>query len=77
MQIIAANSKKKESEIEAAIQAQTILSPEEAKSWGLIQDIKPTYMEPGAVIIGVNIPPEKEQKPTAPYSSRSPETVKN
>jgi ATP-dependent Clp protease, protease subunit len=76
-QIIAANSKKKESEIEAAIQAQTILSPEEAKSWGLVQDIRPTYMEPGAVIVGVNVPSEKEQKPTSPYSSGSPDTVKN
>jgi ATP-dependent Clp protease protease subunit len=76
-QIIAANSKKKESEIETAIQTQTILSPEEAKSWGLVLEIRNTYMEPGAIIVGVNVPPEKEQKPTAPYSSGSSETFKN
>jgi ATP-dependent Clp protease protease subunit len=76
-QIIAANSKKKESEIDAAIQAQTILSPEDAKNWGLVQDIRTTYMEPGALLVGVTLPPEKEQKPPAPYSSGSSETVKN
>ena len=42
-QIIAASSKKKESEIEAAIQQQTILTPEQAKEWGLIQGTKDTY----------------------------------
>jgi ATP-dependent Clp protease protease subunit len=72
-QVIMANSTKKQSEIENAIRIQTILSPEDAKQWGLVQDIRPSYMEAGAVFVGVNVPPEKEQKQTpSPYTSDGP-----
>jgi len=72
-QVIMANSNKKQPEIENAIRIQTILSPEEAKQWGLVQDIKPNYMEPGAVFVGLDVPPEKGQKQTpSPYTSDSP-----
>jgi ATP-dependent Clp protease protease subunit len=77
-QVITASSKKKETEVEAAIQNQTILTPAEAKQWGLIQEIRQTYMEPGAVFVGVNFPTEKEQKPPqAPYTSDAPPSPRN
>src|SRR5258708_5180782 len=47
-QVIANNSNKKNGEIETLMQGQVILSPEEAKLWGLVQEIRPTFMEPGA-----------------------------
>jgi hypothetical protein len=72
-QVIAANLAKKQSEVEDAIRIQRILSPVEAKQWGIVQEIRDTYMEPGAVFISVNNPPEKEQKQTpSPYTTTNP-----
>ncbi len=62
VQVLAANTKKKQSEIEDAVRSQIILSPEDAKKWGLIQDIKDTYMEAGAVFVTVNNPAPEEKK---------------
>ncbi len=39
---------KRTTEIEAAVKSQRILSPEEAKDWGIVQDIRDSFMEPGA-----------------------------
>jgi len=77
-QVIANNSNKKHDEIETLMQGQVILSPEEAKSWGLVHEIRPTFMEPGAVFVSVNAPVPTEKKPfefgTAlpPIGSESP-----
>jgi ATP-dependent Clp protease protease subunit len=43
-QVITANSNKKQSEVENAIRGQVILSPEEAKQWGIVQEIKDRFM---------------------------------
>ena len=43
-------------QIQDAVHGQTILTPEIAKQWGLIQDIRSNFMEPGAVFVGVNSP---------------------
>lgn len=61
-QVITANSTKKQSEVENAIHNQTILSPEEAKQWGIVQEIRDSFMEPDAVFVSVNTPSEQEKK---------------
>jgi len=69
IQVIKENSTKPQSEIEAAVKGQTILSPEQAKDWGIVQDIRPTFMEPGAVFVGVNSPAEgPKEKPETPFT---------
>ncbi len=44
------------------LREQTILTAEQAKEWGLIQDIRTDFMEPGAVLLSVNAP-QPEEKP--------------
>ena len=64
VQVIAASSHKKTSEVEEMMKGQTIVSPDEAKDWGLIQDIRSNFMEPGAVFVTVNNPaPTPPSKP--------------
>ena len=73
VQVIAANSNKKLSEIQAAISGQTILSAEEAKQWGIVQEIKNTFMEPGAAFVSVNAPSTQDQKERPiPYTTTQP-----
>jgi len=52
--IAATTGDKKRKEIEAAVHGQTILSPEEAKEWGLVQEIRSNFMEPGAIFVSVD-----------------------
>lgn len=63
VQVIAANSNKKQSDLENAVHGQTILSPQQAKEWGIVQDIKESFMEPGAVFVSVTPPAQEEKKP--------------
>ena len=63
VQVIAANSNKKLPEIEGLINGQTILTADEAKTWGIVQEIRTTFMEPGAVFVTVNNPAPEERKP--------------
>lgn len=62
VQVIKDNSTKSQNEIEEAVRAQTILTPEQAKDWGIVQEIRPTFMEPGAVFVTVNAPNENEKE---------------
>jgi ATP-dependent Clp protease protease subunit len=50
-----ANSDKRDA-IEGAIHSQIILTPQQAKEWGIIQDIRSNFMEPGAVLVSVAQP---------------------
>ncbi len=73
VQVIKENSKKTQTEIESAVIAQTILSPEQAKEWGIVQEIRPTFMEPGAVFVAVDNPAEKPQKSKSSlYTTENP-----
>lgn len=62
-EVIKDNSKKSLADIQNALNTQTILSPEQAKDWGIVQEIKPAFVvEPGAVFASVNEPSPKEDK---------------
>jgi ATP-dependent Clp protease protease subunit len=65
-QVISANSNKKQAEIENMMNGQTILSADEARQWGLVQEIRETFMEPGAVFVTVNAPVPEEKKTVEP-----------
>lgn len=54
---------KKRSDIEAAVHSQVILTPEQAEQWGIVQEIRPTFMMPGDTLISVNQPPSPEPTP--------------
>jgi ATP-dependent protease ClpP protease subunit len=71
-QVVVASSNKKLAEVETAIHGQTILSPEEAKQWGIVQEIRSTFMEPGAVLISVNVPSGDQKKTPVEYSTVGP-----
>jgi ATP-dependent Clp protease, protease subunit len=74
VQVIKENSKKTLAEVDAAVKGQTILSPEQAKDWGLVEEIRATFMEPGAVFAAV----EPTEKPDVPkrglYTTDNPVT---
>jgi ATP-dependent protease ClpP protease subunit len=59
-QVVATIAPTKKAEIEQAVHGQTILSAEDAKAWGIVQEIRSTFMEPGAVFVSVNTPEEKK-----------------
>jgi ATP-dependent Clp protease, protease subunit len=71
-QVIAANSNKKPSEIQSAVEGQVILSPQEAKSWGLVQEIRDSYAEAGAAYVSVNVPAGQEQKEKPQFTTTNP-----
>ena len=50
---IAANTGKSESEVKTAMLERTTLNPEEAKAWGLVDEIKSELFESGAEIISI------------------------
>lgn len=59
----------KRKDIENAVHGQTILSPDDAKQWGIVQEIRDTFMEPGAVFVSVDSPisvpaPKPDSQPT-------------
>ncbi len=52
--VLASTTNKKASELETAIRGQVILTPEQAKDWGLVQSIKNEFMQPGATMVSVS-----------------------
>jgi ATP-dependent Clp protease protease subunit len=75
--VLATASNKKENELEQLLREQTILSAEQAKQWGLVQDVRSDFMEPGAIFMSVNAPPveEKPQTTVPPSVTSSPVRV--
>lgn len=61
--ISATTGEKKRKEIEEAVHGQTILSPEQAKDWGIVQEIRSNFMESGAVFVSVDVPPTPAAPP--------------
>ena len=51
--VIAQNSNKTANEIAQAMLERTALNPQEAKSWGLVHDIKYELFEPGSEVISI------------------------
>jgi ATP-dependent Clp protease protease subunit len=54
--VIANTTNKKQSEIQNMLRGQTIFTPEEAKTFGLVQEIKSEFMGPGAIMAAVEVP---------------------
>jgi ATP-dependent Clp protease protease subunit len=52
--VIAANTNKSIQDVRDAILERTILSPEEAKAWGLVDDIKTELFEEGSEVIPIH-----------------------
>ena len=63
VRVIAEASNDRRSDIEAAVHSQKILSPELAKEWGIVQDIREDFMPPGATFIAVNVPEQGQKRP--------------
>jgi ATP-dependent Clp protease, protease subunit len=63
--VISSATNKKESDIDQIIRGQVILNPEEAKKWGLIQEVKETFFDPNANLITVIPPPPLPVTPSA------------
>ena len=51
--VIAANTAKNVDDIAKAMLERTTLNPDEAKSWGLVHDIKSELFEPGSEVISI------------------------
>jgi ATP-dependent protease ClpP protease subunit len=58
----------KEKEIAAAIQGQQILTPEQAKQWGIVQEIRTEFIQPGMNIIAFASEPTKSAEKPSPDS---------
>jgi ATP-dependent protease ClpP protease subunit len=43
-------------ELQDAIKVQRILLPEQAKAWGIVQEIRHEFMEPGATFLAIDTP---------------------
>jgi ATP-dependent Clp protease protease subunit len=69
--VISSATNKKEPEVDAMIHGQVILTPEQAKQWGLIQDVKDTFFDPNANLITV-IPPPPQPFPIAAGLTTAP-----
>jgi ATP-dependent protease ClpP protease subunit len=67
--VVVSTTNKTQTEVEAAVRGQAILSPDEAVRWGLVQEIKKDFMEPGAVLVSVSVPQSSE--PASPIQFRS------
>lgn len=76
--VIAANTGKRVEEVTNAMQARTMLNPDEAKAWGLVHEIKTELFEPGSEMISIQFqrapngeePDEKVSRAaSAPFSS--------
>ena len=51
--MIAENTNKEVKEIIKAMHERTTLNPEEAKEWGLVNEIKSELFEPGSEVIAI------------------------
>jgi ATP-dependent protease ClpP protease subunit len=65
-------NKGRQEDIENAVHGQVILTPEEAIKWGLVQEIKSNFMEPGAILVTVGGPLAPEAKPPIQFTSTTP-----
>jgi ATP-dependent protease ClpP protease subunit len=74
--VVVSATNKSQTEIEAAVRSQVILTPEDAKRWNLIEEIKPDFMEPGAVLVSVNAPAPPTVAPPMQFTSISPASAK-
>ncbi len=63
--VIAANTGKSVQEVTAAMLERTTLNPEEAKAWGLIQEIKSELFEAGSEVISIQYQ-ERQGPPGSP-----------
>ncbi len=63
--VIAANTGKSVQEVTAAMLERTTLNPEEAKAWGLIQEIKSELFPVGSEVISIQFQ-ESQAHPTSP-----------
>jgi len=63
--VISSTTKRKESEFANIFRSQTIWTPEEAKNWGLVQEIRNEFMGPDSVMVTAITPPV-QPLPTAP-----------
>lgn len=79
IRVVSETAKKKDAEIEAAVHSQAILTPEQAKVWGIVQEVKDAFSVPtGASMISVSSVVEPElAKKTFPFSSLPPGTISN
>jgi len=68
-------NKERQGEIDNAVRGQVILTPEEGIKWGLVHEIKATFMEPGAVLVSVSGAPSTEVKPPIQFTSTTAEVT--
>ncbi len=64
--VIAANTGKKVEDVTDAMLERTTLNPEEAKSWGLVNEIKSQLFEAGSEVISI----QAQQQPQKPVQVR-------
>ncbi len=60
--VLSASTHKKQPEIESILRGQAILTPEQAKEWGVADEIKDQFIEPGARLVTVNLHPQEKEK---------------
>jgi len=66
--VLSSTTNKKEPEVDQMIRGQVILTPDDAKKWGLIQEVRDTFFDPNANLITVVPPvlPLPQSAPTFP-----------
>ncbi len=70
--IAATANKEKQVDIENAVRGQVILTADEAIKWGLVNEIRTNFMEPGAVLVTVTPPSSPDIKPPIQFTSITP-----
>lgn len=68
--VIAANTGKSVKNVTDAMLERTTLNPEEAKSWGLVHEIKSQLFEAGSEVISIQAQ-QQQQKPNVPLAPLS------
>lgn len=72
IQVLSSIAPSKRGDIENAVQLQRILTPEQAKEWGIVQEIRTGFMEPGATLIAVAAEPKTAPIDPWHYTSITP-----
>ena len=71
-QVIETTTKKNTKEIEDAVQGQAILTPKEAVSWGLVDEVRSNFVTPNAVIADIlSTPTNREPSASTPNALSS------
>lgn len=68
--VIAENSGKTADEIAKAMLERTTLNPQQAKSWGLVHDIKSELFQPGSEVISIQHQERQIQQPQSQSQTR-------